>query len=154
MKKGIIITVVLIAAITAGYYLVKQSPSETDVSPQTELLNKKVDEAVLIIQSAEGAPMQGIAILREVLNEDPNHVKANYWMGEFSWISGQFDKAVPRFEKVLEIEPNNAEAAKRLVAVFIQLKENEKAKGVADTFADNNPNHEANAEMNNMLNNI
>jgi thioredoxin-like negative regulator of GroEL len=156
MKKGPVIAIVIAVAVSAGLYFAPITPSEneTALSPEEKALDKKVDEAVLIIQGAEGAPMRGIAMLREVLEEDPNHVKANYWMGEFSWVSGQFDKAVPRFEKVLEVDPSNGEAAKRLVTVLVQLQQNEKAKDVGETFIKNNPNHEATAEVQNMLNNI
>jgi lipopolysaccharide biosynthesis regulator YciM len=156
MKKGVIIAILVAIVVSLGLYFAPITPEKKEavVNPQTASLDQKVDEAVLIIQNAEGAPMRGIAMLREVLSEDPNHVKANYWMGEFSWMSGQFDKAVPRFEKVLEVNPSNADAAKRLVTVYVQLQQNEKAKNVADTFEKNNPNHEAMAEMKAILDNI
>ena len=155
MKKGVIIAIVVAVVVTVVLYVAPITPLEKEVvDSQTASLDQKVDEAVLIIQSAEGAPMRGIAMLREVLSEDPNHIKANYWMWEFSWVSGQFDKAVPRFEKVLEVDPDNADAAKRLTTVFIQLQQNEKAKSVVETFEKNNPNHKALAEMNAILENI
>ena len=155
MKKGVIIAITAAIVVSTGLFLAPITPEKKEVvDPQTASLDQKVDEAVLIIQSADGAPMRGIAMLREVLSEDPNHVKANYWMGEFSWVSGQFDKAVPRFEKVLEVDPSNVDAAKRLVTVYIQLQQNEKAKNVVETFEKSNPNHEALAEMNAILDNI
>lgn len=157
MKKGVVIAIVAAIVVSTGLFFAPITPEKKEVEavdPQTASLDQKVDEAVLIIQNADGAPMRGIAILREVLSEDPNHVKANYWMGEFSWISGQFEKAVPRFEKVLEVDPDNVDAAKRLVTVYIQLQQNEKAKSVVETFEKNNPNHEALAEMNAILDNI
>ena len=155
MKKGVVIAITAAIVVSTGLFLAPITPEKKEVvDPQTASLDQKVDEAVLIIQSADGAPMRGIAMLREVLSEDPNHVKANYWMGEFSWVSGQFDKAVPRFEKVLEVDPSNVDAAKRLVTVYIQLQQNEKAKNVVETFEKNNPNHEALAEMNAILDNI
>lgn len=155
MKKGLIIAIFATVSATAALYVAPITTEEKKVvDRQATPLDQKVDEAVMIIQNAEGAPMRGIAMLREVLSEDPDHVKANYWMGEFSWISGQFDKAVPRFKKVLEVEPNNVDAAKRLTTVYIQLQQNEKAKSVVETFKKNNPNHEALAEMNAILENI
>lgn len=55
------------------------------------------------------APMQGITMLLEVVEQDPNHLKANYNLGLFSMQSRQFDKAVDRFNTVIEQTPNNAE---------------------------------------------
>ena len=55
--------------------------------------------------------MKGIMMLREVLQEDPDNVQAHLQLGLFSVQSGQYDKAVERFRKVLELDPaNNAEA--------------------------------------------
>lgn len=55
------------------------------------------------------APMAGITMLLEVVNEDPDNLKANYNLGLFSMQSRQFDKAVDRFNTVLKQTPNNAE---------------------------------------------
>jgi len=52
-----------------------------------------------------GAPMQGIAMLLEVVSKDPKNVKANMNLGIFSIKSGQFDKAIPRFSTVIAAAP-------------------------------------------------
>lgn len=52
-----------------------------------------------------GAPMQGIAMLLEVVAKEPKNVKANMNLGLFSIKSGQFDKAIPRFNTVIAEAP-------------------------------------------------
>jgi tetratricopeptide (TPR) repeat protein len=56
-----------------------------------------------------GTPMQGIALLLDVVSKDPNNRNANMNLGLFSMKSGQFDKAVTRFKMVIaqkpEVEP-------------------------------------------------
>jgi len=52
-----------------------------------------------------GAPMQGIAMLLEVVAKEPKNVKANMNLGLFSIKSGQFDKAIPRFNTVIAAAP-------------------------------------------------
>ncbi|WP_443944945.1 tetratricopeptide repeat protein [Pedobacter sp. AW1-32] len=52
-----------------------------------------------------GAPMEGIAMLLEVVSKDPKNVKANMNLGLFSIKSGQFDKAIPRFNTVIATAP-------------------------------------------------
>jgi len=52
-----------------------------------------------------GAPMQGIAMLLDVVSKEPKNVKANMNLGLFSIKSGQFDKAIPRFKTVIEAAP-------------------------------------------------
>ncbi|MDB4083316.1 tetratricopeptide repeat protein, partial [Vicingaceae bacterium] len=68
------------------------------------------------VASVEGSsqlgimPMKGIGILKDVLNKDSKNVDAMTNLGYFAIQSGQFEKAVERFEEVLFIDPNNAEA--------------------------------------------
>ncbi|MEY2964110.1 MAG: hypothetical protein RL754_1371 [Bacteroidota bacterium] len=71
---------------------------------QTEL-DKKVDEAVAIIQNGQGAPMKAIGMLLDVLKENPDHEKALLWLGNFSMMSGQWDKAVDRFHHLSQLHP-------------------------------------------------
>lgn len=52
------------------------------------------------------SPMQGIALLREVVDKDPNNVAANLNLGLFSMKSGQYDKAVQRFNTLIAIKPD------------------------------------------------
>lgn len=53
-----------------------------------------------------GAPMAGIAVLQEVVKEDPKNLKANLQLGIFSMTSRQFDRAIDRFKTVIEIQPS------------------------------------------------
>ncbi|MBC7400060.1 MAG: tetratricopeptide repeat protein [Mucilaginibacter sp.] len=51
------------------------------------------------------SPMQGIALLREVIAQEPDNVNANLNLGLFSMKSGQYDKAVQRFKTVISKKP-------------------------------------------------
>ncbi len=55
-------------------------------------------------------PMKGIAMLREVLTEDPENELAIYNLGILAITSGQLDRAIERFEKLVELDPENPEA--------------------------------------------
>ncbi|MFM7105349.1 MAG: tetratricopeptide repeat protein, partial [Flavobacteriales bacterium] len=60
------------------------------------------------IQLVEGPnPMEGITILRELIAKDSNNVDAQYYLGLFSVRSGQIDKAMNRFRKVLDLRPDD-----------------------------------------------
>jgi tetratricopeptide (TPR) repeat protein len=48
------------------------------------------------------APMEGITMLLGVVKTEPKNVKANMVLGMFAMQSGQFDKAVSRFQTVIE----------------------------------------------------
>jgi len=50
-------------------------------------------------------PMQGIALLLEVVKQDPNNRSANLNLGLFSMKSGQYEKAIERFKTVIAQKP-------------------------------------------------
>ncbi len=84
------------------------------------------------VASVEGSsqlgimPMKGIGILKDVLNKDPKNVDAMTNLGYFAIQSGQFEKAVKRFEGVLKIDPNNAEAYIYLTDAYLSQEKVEK----------------------------
>lgn len=51
-------------------------------------------------------PMAGIALLQEVVAKDPKNIQANKTLGLFSLQSRQFDKAIERFNTVVELKPD------------------------------------------------
>ncbi len=67
-----------------------------------------------------GNPMEGILMIREVADRDPNNVYAQMMLGIGGSMTGQFDKAIERFRKVLERQPDNLEAMLNLAEVYEQ----------------------------------
>ncbi len=57
-----------------------------------------------------GEPMRGVQILLAITREKPDDIPANMLLGRMAIQSGQFDKAITRFEVVLKLEPQNKEA--------------------------------------------
>lgn len=55
--------------------------------------------------------MLGIQELLSVVRKDSSNMKAQFVLGVGGAVSGQYDKAIERFKKVMLAEPNNAEAA-------------------------------------------
>lgn len=75
-------------------------------------------------------PMQGIMMLREVIAEDSNHVDAIYNLGILSVQSGQYDKAIARFEKLINIAPDHIMASVHLGISYFEKGRFEEAKRV------------------------
>jgi cytochrome c-type biogenesis protein CcmH/NrfG len=63
-------------------------------------------------------PMQGITMLREVEKTDSNNVKLQLSFAFFSVKSGQLDKAIARFNKVLKVDSNYIEAYLHLADAY------------------------------------
>lgn len=53
--------------------------------------------------------MKGVGMLREITSMDSNNLQAIFTLGMLSIQSGQFDKAQARFEKLIALQPFNAE---------------------------------------------
>lgn len=106
-----IIAVSLAVGLVLILVLMPKQPAEVrnrvTEAPSTEGLSK-IERAVQLVQGDN--PMEGIMLLREVLEEDSTNVEAHFYLGLFSVQSGQYDKARSRFETVLRYEPENLEA--------------------------------------------
>lgn len=97
--------------------VMEQDPSDLDA---------KAKMAMTYVSSS--TPMQGIQMLRQVLEEDANNELAIYNLGLLSMQSKQYDKAVDRFEKLVELEPDNLQAQFLLGVSYFETGEKEKAK--------------------------
>ena len=117
MKRAWVYAISAVVVVTAGVWLLPHAPraeKEQETEATLSPLDQKVQEAVAIIQSQEGNPMEAIFKLREVVQEDPNHRDAQFYLGQFSMMSGQWEKAVERFQIVLTIRPDDEVAAESL----------------------------------------
>ena len=74
-------------------------------------------------------PMEGIIRIRKVAEKDSTNIYAQLSLGHASVASGQFDKAIARFETVLRQQPNNLEALLSLAEAYEQ--KGDKASAIA-----------------------
>jgi tetratricopeptide (TPR) repeat protein len=63
-------------------------------------------------------PMEGILKVRQVVEKDSTNIYAQMVLGQGSLLSGQYDRAIDRFEKVLALQPVNLEAILLMAEVF------------------------------------
>lgn len=74
-----------------------------------------------------GSPMEGIQKIRQVADKDPKNIFAQMTLGQASIASGQLDKAIQRFENVLQLQPQNLEAVISLADVYERKGDNANA---------------------------
>ncbi len=153
MKREGIIAVLAAFALAAVLYALPRTPRAEDSpesSPQNKLatsgspdsLNAMVAEAVAMIERSEGSPMQAIGMLRKVVEIEPNHLNANLYLGYFSVVSGQYDKAFPRLEIVLKQEPAHPQALLLMGQAYQGKGEKEKAREYLQRCLDSKPDAE------------
>ena len=77
---------------------------------------------------ASTTPMEGIKILREVIEKDPNNETALFNLGYLSMQSGQYSKAVDRFKKLIEVNPQHSTGMFYLGLSYSELGNKQKAR--------------------------
>ncbi len=89
-------------------------------------LDAKINLASCYVEGSAD-PMKGIGMLREIEKTDSNNVNLQLNFAFFSERSGQWPKAIARFEKVLRIQPDFIEAYLHLADAYQQMGNKEKA---------------------------
>jgi len=72
-------------------------------------LTAKTGLGTVMVRKQEN-PMAGIALLREVVDADPGNIRALLQLADFSIMSNQPEKAIARFDQVLQVDPNYVDA--------------------------------------------
>jgi tetratricopeptide (TPR) repeat protein len=83
-------------------------------------MDYKVREAICYIDGM-GQVMQGVTILKEVEKKDSGNQDMNLILGRLAVVSGQYDKAAARLEKLIRTNPDNAEAYFHLAEAYRAL---------------------------------
>lgn len=92
-------------------------------------------------------PMKGIGMLRDIEKTDSNNVDLQLAFAAFSSKSGQLDKAVKRFEKVIQLKPDYLEAYLYLADAHEQLGNKQKTIETLQKYSDLVPDKETKNEI-------
>lgn len=145
MKRGSYIAILAAAIIAAVvFFLPNKPPLEAD--QQINEVDLMIDSAMSLV-SEIGSPMQGIMLMRKILEEHPNNARAHFQMGLFSIQSGQFEKAVERFEKVISIDPSNVESLYFLGNAHSNLGNKTEAISYLESFNEKTEDEESRKEV-------
>ena len=95
-----------------------------DLFERSLRINDKNDSTIVglgacyIFGNLADNPMEGILRVRQVVEKDSTNLFAQMVLGHGSFISGQYDKAIDRFGKVLALQPDNLEAVLMIAEVY------------------------------------
>ncbi len=89
-------------------------------------VDSKISLAACYVEGSQD-PMKGISMLKEIEKTDSNNVNLQLNFAFFSERSGQWEKAIARFEKVLRIQPENIEVYLHLADACVQMNNKQKA---------------------------
>lgn len=97
-------------------------------------VDAKIQLAACFVEEGKD-PMKGIGMLREVEKTDSSNVKLQLTFAFFSVKSQQWDKAIKRFNKVLEIDPLYIEAYLHLADAYEQQGQTNKTIEMLEKYA-------------------
>ena len=87
----------------AGLVLAPRLSSEDTQEAETSPVELQLQKAVSLVQSGEN-PMQGIMMMRKILEKDSTNVDVHWQLAQFSLTSRQIENAAFRFGKVIEYD--------------------------------------------------
>ncbi len=121
MKRGPIIAVFISIGLLVSLVVlpISHKPTEEVI---IESLDQKIERAINLVTSSP-SPMEGIMLLRQVLEEDPKNIKALSALGLFSIRSNQLENAITRFQQIVEIDSQNYLALEKLVELYSTAKD-------------------------------
>lgn len=152
MKRSWILAITLVGIIMSMVLVFPNVSKEfSDKNRNQNILDTKVRSAVKMIESGEGNPMEAIFALREVVEVDSNHRDAQFYLGQFSIMSGQWNKAIDRFKKVLRINSSDEYAIESLAIARFQKGEKNGAVEDLKNYLELFPNSSRDSELRTLL---
>ena len=137
MKRSPFIAVVLGLVLALFIYTKSTRPKRPTIKNEISI-SDQIQEALSNIQNADNAQsqMKGILQMRSLSEKHPENADLQWNMGLFSIQSGQYEKAVARFEKVINIDAQRLDAYMQLAISYLALKDTSAATGVLISLID------------------
>ena len=137
MKRSPFIAVVLGLVLALFIYTKSTRPKRPTIKNEISI-SDQIQEALSNIQNADNAQsqMKGILQMRSLSEKYPENADLQWNMGLFSIQSGQYEKAVARFEKVITIDAQRLDAYMQLAMSYLALQDTSAATNVLDSLID------------------
>ena len=124
MKRSPIIAIIIGLILACFIYIRSTSPQKTSVKAQLSV-NEEIQEALSNIQNADNAQLQmkGILQMRSLSEKYPDNADIQWKMGVFSTQSGQYEKAIYRFENVIRLDGERFDAYMQTAVCYLALED-------------------------------
>lgn len=106
------------------------------------------------IETATGPPMRTIFKLRDLADKNPDRLRPNFYMGQLSMKSTQYEKAIGRFETIIEHFPSFSEGHVGLAQAHYQNGDAAKAVSILESYRALTRNEEERARLDQIIQNI
>ena len=137
MKRSPFIAVVLGLVLALYIYTSSVRPKRPSIKKELSI-TEQIQAALSNIQDADNpqSQMKGILQMRSLSEKYPENADLQWNMGLFSIQSGQYEKAIARFEKVINIDAQRLDAYMQLAVSYLALQDTSAATGVLISLID------------------
>ena len=123
--------------IVLALYIYTSSVRPTRKMKNVQLtLTEQIKEALSDIQNGESPEdqMKGILKMRALAESNPQNADLQWQMGMFSMQTGQYEKAVARFEKVISLDAQRLDAYMQIAQSYSALQDTSNAQNALSTL--------------------
>ena len=137
MKRSPFIAIILGLVLALYIYTSSVRPKRTSIKKELSI-TEQIQTALSNIQDADNpqSQMKGILQMRSLSEKYPENADLQWNMGLFSIQSGQYEKAVARFEKVINIDDQRLDAYVQLAMSYVELQDTSAATNVLISLID------------------
>ena len=135
MKRSPFIAIVLGLVLALFIYTKSTRPKIHTIKNEISI-SDQIQEALSNIQNADNpqSQMKGVLQMRSLSEKHPENADLQWNMGLFSIQSGQYEKAVARFEKVINIDAQRLDAYMQLAMSYLALQDTSAAINVLSSL--------------------
>ena len=134
-QQGIIFIVAFLL-IFLLYQLPKNVVESDDVQGNVVAKTTSIESAVSLLESSN--PMEGVFMLRDIVEKDPKNTEAIHYLGDLSLQTGQYENAIKRFNQILSIDSSDKKAYLQLGISYYGLNDYNKADSLFQIVRDLN----------------
>lgn len=137
MKRSPFIAIILGLVLALYIYTSSVRPKRPSIKKERSI-TEQIQAALSNIQDADDpqSQMKGILQMRSLSEKYPENADLQWNMGLFSIQSGQYEKAIARFEKVINIDAQRLDAYMQLAVSYLALQDTSAATGLLISLID------------------
>ncbi len=131
MKRSPLLALVMGIVLALYIYTSSVKPSRKVKNVQLTV-TEQIEQALSDIQNGESpeAQMKGVLKMRALAESNPENADLQWQMGMFSMQTGQYEKAVARFEKVISLDTLRLDAYTQIATSYTALQDTSSARNV------------------------
>ena len=110
MRTKITQILIIIGAVILVYFVFQLPTSVLETTNAQENINKtnSIESALELLEGNN--PMEGVFMLREILEKEPKNTQALYYLGVLSIQTAQYENAINRFNQIIAIDSSDKKA--------------------------------------------